>query len=70
MLSTWKKDNWNDMCPTSKSKCQNSHTDGSEPGSSPPNAGCGGFVHWGCPKEGPNGMGRRSPGNMWVRERA
>ena len=31
------------------------------------NPECGGYPIWGGPKEGPNGMGRNSPGNMWVR---
>ena len=31
------------------------------------NPTCGGYPIWGGPKEGPNGMGRNSPGNMWVR---
>ena len=72
MLSRWKT-GWDQACQTEKSVCQDPHSCDDQPCSSAPdykpNESCGGHAFWGSTKEGPNGMGRNSPGNMWVRER-
>ena len=70
MLSTWRSGDWSEMCKSPKSQCQDPASCHDAPcGTSPPNSNCGGYHFWGGKKEGPNGMGRNSPGTMWVRER-